>query len=166
MTTEINPLLERAKTYLKDRPSLLAIVEKYEDALKLQKDVEGYVQKVTRSLELVVTHLEDEARRYGEKRKNVFSSGIPDGVSRYSIGGYHLGDRSGTIVQVIEVTGFYRGARVAPKCFNKAELKKAQKYLKTLDQGNAWLSEAMIQDAIIYTVSRKRINLHHPDCLC
>ena len=66
--------------------------------------------------------------------------------------------------KVIEVTG-KQGSKYAPSRWfknNQAGKVAALKYLKSLDQGNAWLSEAWSQAGELHTGKRVRINLNHP----
>ena len=66
--------------------------------------------------------------------------------------------------KVIEVTGKQQGKYMPSKWFKNHEAgrREALRYLKTLDQGNTWLSEAWTSCGELRTGKRVRINLNHP----
>jgi hypothetical protein len=66
---------------------------------------------------------------------------------------------------VVEVTGKRAGKHMPSMWFkpNSEGRLDALKYLRSLDQGNAWFSEAWPSlDGEVCTGKRKRINLNHP----
>jgi hypothetical protein len=65
-------------------------------------------------------------------------------------------------VRVIEVTGKKNGYYQDAMWFHLDHAAGAQKYLTSLDQGNAWLSEVWIENGLVVSGRRKRVKLNHP----
>jgi hypothetical protein len=69
------------------------------------------------------------------------------------------------VAKVIEVTGKKAGAYVGQRWFSLDKAESAKKHLLTLDQGNAWISEAWVADQRVVTGRRKRVQLNHPHAI-
>lgn len=70
--------------------------------------------------------------------------------------------------KVYEITGIKDGGRIVSKFFALNQKDKAVEYLKTMDQGHVWLSEAtdyLDSDYGMFTGKRKRVHLLSPDAI-
>lgn len=69
------------------------------------------------------------------------------------------------VAKVIEVTGKKAGAYVGQRWFGLDKTEAAKEHLASLDQGNAWISEAWVSSGNVVTGRRKRVKLNHPHAI-
>lgn len=70
--------------------------------------------------------------------------------------------------KVYEITGIKDGGRIVSKFFALDQKNKAVEYLKTMEKGHVWLSEATDSvdcDYGLFTGKRKRVHLLSPDAI-
>lgn len=157
-TKEIQIALQRKRQKL-DRADALAKEERHwlERAEELCRELVPLEEK-TRRLEANVRAVLNGGTQSPES--NFFASGEGSCSNAFPAASWKK-----PVTKVIEVTGKKKGAYVGQRWFSLDKAESAKKHLASLDQGNAWISEAWVADQRVVTGRRKRVQLSHPHAI-